>query len=64
MDSDEENIVNMGKEEDVKKPATKTPIGHEDIPQFALVRRSQRLSNISRNKSDISAKGRDTSVDF
>lgn len=62
MDSDEEDIVNMGKEEE-RKPAPK-PRDDEELPQFAFVRRSTRLSNISRNKSDISAKAKDAPNDF
>lgn len=55
LDSDEEGIVNMGDDIDESQKETSKP-AEEAAQQFAFVRRSKRLSTLSRNKSDISVK--------
>ena len=54
MDSDEEDIVNMDTIHDQNKGQMADD--DEEMPQFTYVRRSQRLSTVLRDKSEISAK--------
>lgn len=54
MDSDEEDIVNMDTIHDQNK--AQMADDDEEMPQFTYVRRSQRLSTVLREKSEISAK--------
>lgn len=69
LDSDEEDIVNMGGDDlEEKKPsgqAKGSKANNEEAQEGqSIVRRSKRLSTLSRNKSDVSANPRQYSTEL